>query len=117
MGKSRFERNWERAGHFLMDMGSRIAPIAGTVVLGGSAVTSTAGAGIDAMAQRVRRVSSPARTRPIARRLEKSADYLRYRAGDDMARDAWNTVNRKPVWIAASSALGGWIAYRLLSRE
>jgi hypothetical protein len=33
-----------------------------------------------------------------------------------MARDAWRTVNRKPVWIAASSVLGGWIAYRIANR-
>ncbi len=115
--KSRFERNWERAGHFLMGIGSRMAPVAGTVVAGGSTVTTAAGAGLDAVAQRVRRLSGPARTRMVMRRLERSADYLRYRAGRDMARDVWRTVNRKPVWVAASSALGGWIAYKLLSRD
>lgn len=115
--KSRFERNWDRAGQFLMGIGSRVAPVAGTVVAGSSTVTNAAGAGIDAVAQRVRRLSNPARTRMVVRKLEKSADYLRYRAGRDMARDVWRTVNRKPVWVAASSALGGWIAYRWLSRD
>ena len=117
MSKSRFERNWERAGQFLMGVGSRVVPVAAGTVVAGSAVTNAAGAGIDAVAQRVRRLSNPGGKRAVMRKLEKSADYLRYRASRDIARDAWRTVNRKPVWIAASSALGGWIAYRWLSRD
>lgn len=101
-----------------MGIGSRVVPVAaGTVAAGGSTVTNAAGAGIDAVAQRVRRLSNSGRRRAVARKLEKSADYLRYRAGRDIARDAWRTVNRKPVWVVAGSALGGWIAYRWLSRD
>ena len=117
MNRSRFERSWMRAGRVLMGIGSRVAPVAGPVAAASAAVATAAGNGVDVMAQRVRGASNPGRTRAVARRLEKSADYLRYRAGGDIARDAWKLVNRKPVWIAASSVLGGWIAYRWLSRD
>jgi len=71
---------------------------------------------MELLAGRIRRLATPSRTRAVARSLEKSADYLRYRAADDIARDAWHAVNRKPVWITAGTALGGLIAYRWMSR-
>jgi hypothetical protein len=117
MSKSTLERNWDRAGRLLKDIGSRVAPFAGSAAVVGSTVAAAAGTGMDVVAQRVRRASSPWPTRAVARKLEQSVDYLRYRSGEDMARDAWRAVNRRSVWVTASSVLAGLITYRLLSRD
>jgi len=117
MTKSTFEQNWERAGHFLKEIGTRVAPIGAIVSRGSTATTAAGAAGMDVLARRIRRLSNPSRTRAVSRSRDKSADYLRFRAADDMARDAWRAVNRKPFWITAGTAVGGWIAYRWLSRE
>ncbi|MFB3905279.1 MAG: hypothetical protein ACE15E_17655 [Acidobacteriota bacterium] len=117
MRKSLLKRNWERAGELLQEIGPHVAPIGRTIASGGTATASVAAAGIDVLARRVRQASGPDRSRAIARSFEKTADYLRYRASDDMARDAWRAVKKRPVWITAGTALGGWVAYRWLTRE
>ena len=48
----------------------------------------------------------------VARRLERSADYLRYRPSSEVAGDAWHTVrSSRVVWIT-----GGLVAGALLFR-
>ena len=117
MRKSNLEHNSERATGFLQDVGSRLAPVGGALSSKGTMAVTAAAAGVNSLAGAVRRMSSPARARAVARSLEKTADYLRYRPADRMARDAWRAVNRKPVWITAGSALGGWLVYRWLTRS
>ena len=49
----------------------------------------------------------------IARRLERTADYLRYRPSADVASDAWRAVTRsRAVWVAGG-ILGALVAYGL----
>ena len=117
MRRSNLEHNWERAAGFLQDMGARLAPIGSSLSSRGTVAVTAAATGVNSLAGAVRRMSSPGGARAVARSLEKTADYLRYRPADRMARDAWRAVNRKPVWITAGSALGGWLVYRWLTRS
>ena len=49
----------------------------------------------------------------IARRVERSADYLRYRRTPDVAGDAWRLVRSSPaVWVAGG-LLAGFVLYRV----
>jgi len=116
MRKSGLERNWERAGKFLQEVGSRMAPIGSALSSGGTTAAIAAASGASVLAGRVRQMSSPGNVRAIARSLEKTADYLRFRPANHMAGDAWRAINRRPVWITAGSAVGGWLAYRWLTR-
>ena len=50
----------------------------------------------------------------MARRLERMADYLRYRPSAEVAGDAWDVTKRyKLLWIAGG-ALAGALIYRTL---
>jgi hypothetical protein len=52
----------------------------------------------------------------VARRLEQTADYLRYRPAPDVAGDAWDAVKRSPtIWIGGG-LLTGFVVYRLIRR-
>ena len=56
----------------------------------------------------------------IARRLERTADYLRYRPSADVASDAWQAVTRsRTVWIAGGviGALAAYGIYRAASNH
>ena len=47
----------------------------------------------------------------VARRLEQTADYLRYRPAPDVAGDAWDAVKRSPtIWIGGG-LLAGLMVY------
>jgi len=50
----------------------------------------------------------------IARRLERTADYLRYRPAGDVVSDAWETVTRPGVLWFAGGAVAALVAYRLV---
>ena len=50
----------------------------------------------------------------IARRLERSADYLRYRPSAAVANDAWDTVTQPRVLWVAGGVLAALAAYRIL---
>lgn len=53
----------------------------------------------------------------IARRLEKTADYLRYRPSVDVASDAWEAARRaRLLWIVGGMA-AGFLIYRLLKKD
>ncbi|HSN54473.1 MAG TPA: hypothetical protein VLT32_07355 [Candidatus Sulfomarinibacteraceae bacterium] len=56
----------------------------------------------------------------IARRLERTADYLRYRPSADVASDAWQAVTRsRAVWVAGGvlGALAAYGIYRAASNH
>jgi hypothetical protein len=56
----------------------------------------------------------------IARRLERTADYLRYRPSADVASDAWRAVTRsRAVWVAGGvlGALAAYGIYRAASNH
>jgi len=50
----------------------------------------------------------------IARRLERSADYLRYRPSAAVATDAWDTVTQPRVLWVAGGVLAALATYRML---
>lgn len=56
----------------------------------------------------------------IARRLERTADYLRFRPSADVASDAWRAVTRsRTVWVAGGvlGALAAYGIYRAASNH
>lgn len=52
----------------------------------------------------------------IARRLEKTADYIRYRPTSDVAADAWDITKRYHLLWWAGGLLAGVVAIRLATR-
>ncbi len=53
----------------------------------------------------------------LARRVERSADYLRFRPSAEMAEDAWGALRSSPlVWLGAG-VLVGFLAYRVARRR
>jgi hypothetical protein len=43
----------------------------------------------------------------VARRLEQTADYLRYRPAPDVAGDAWGVIKRSPtIWVGGGLMAG-----------
>jgi hypothetical protein len=50
----------------------------------------------------------------VARRLEKTADYLRYRPSGEVVSDAWDAVTRSRVLWVAGGAVAALFSLRLL---
>jgi hypothetical protein len=50
----------------------------------------------------------------VARRLERTADYLRYRPSGDVVADAWQTVKRSNLLWIGGGLVAGVIGYRLI---
>jgi hypothetical protein len=49
----------------------------------------------------------------VARRLERTADYLRFRPAGDLAADSWRVLTHpRTLWIAGT-LFGAVVAYRL----
>ena len=60
-----------------------------------------------------RRFDRPQEAHAIARRVERSADYLRFRPTAEVAGDAWRRVRSSPaVWVAGG-LLAGLVLYRV----
>lgn len=54
----------------------------------------------------------------VARRLERTADYLRYRPARDVADDAWQTITGSPaVWIGGGLVAGLALYYGIHRRR
>jgi DNA-binding NarL/FixJ family response regulator len=53
----------------------------------------------------------------IARRLERTADYLRFRPAGRVATDVWDTVSQPRVLWAAGGVLAALAVYRALKRS
>lgn len=80
--------------------------------------TTEASRRVEALADQIRalggRLDRPAEAHRIARRLERTADYLRYRPPTRIAEDAWETVSSSRVLWAAGGVLAGAAAIALL---
>lgn len=76
---------------------------------------------IDAVAQQVRQLGAQfdrhGDAHEIARRLEKTADYLRYRPAADVAGDAWALARKYQVLWITGGLLLGLIIYRMTQRD
>lgn len=54
----------------------------------------------------------------VARRLEQTADYLRYRPAPDVAGDAWDAVKRSPtIWIGGGLMAGLMVYFMVRGRR
>lgn len=54
----------------------------------------------------------------VARRLEQTADYLRYRPAPDVAGDAWDAVKRSPsIWIGGGLMAGLMVYFVVRGRR
>ncbi len=80
-----------------------------------------AAAKMEALAEQIRelggRFDRHTEAHHLARRLERSSDYLRYRPTSRIAGDAWDTVRRSPVVWVGGGLLAGLVVYRLMSRR
>lgn len=73
---------------------------------------------IEGLAEQVRslgrQLDRPDEAHSVARRLERTADYLRFRPPREVADDAWQGLKRSRALIITGGLLGAWIAYRLV---
>ncbi|MFZ0428909.1 MAG: hypothetical protein WAO20_12400 [Acidobacteriota bacterium] len=95
-------------------LGSRIEESA-------SGLKSEAGRRIEGLAAQIRNlgrdVESPLEAGRLARELEKTADYIRYRRSSDIAADTWRFVKTsRTVWVAGG-VLAGLLVYTLTRRS
>ena len=73
---------------------------------------------VEAVAAQIRQLGSDMdrwqEAHVIARRLERTADYLRYRPAFDAAADVRSALERNNVLWVAGGVLAGYVAYRLI---
>ncbi len=98
----------------------RISRVGEQIETGTSGLKSESGRRIESLAAQIRRLGdeleSSSEAGRIARELEKTADYLRYRRTSDIAEDAWNVVrNNRAFWVAGAF-LGGALVYSVVRR-
>jgi len=87
---------------------------------GTAGLKSESGRRIESLAAQIRRLGdeleSSAEAGRIARELEKTADYLRYRRTSDIAEDAWHLVRTNRAFWVAGAFLGGVLVYSVVRR-
>ena len=80
-----------------------------------------AAAKMEALAEQIRelggRFDRHTEAHHLARRIERSSDYLRYRPTSQIAGDAWDTVRKSPVVWVGGGLLAGLLLYRAMSRR
>lgn len=80
-----------------------------------------AAARMEALAEQIRelggRFDRHTEAHHLARRIERSSDYLRYRPTSQIAGDAWDTVRRSPVVWVGGGLVAGLLLYRTLARR
>lgn len=64
-----------------------------------------------------RRLDRRGQAHNVARRLERTADYLRYRPSSDVAGDAWRAVRDSRTLRVTGGVLGAWVVYRLIQNR
>lgn len=99
----------------------RMAPI--RLRWGGRTATvqSVTGRQIDRLAEQIRwlgrRLERPEEAHLLARRLEETADYIRFRPAAKMFSDAGGLMRRYPSIPIALGVLGLFVGYRMLCRR
>lgn len=80
-----------------------------------------AAAKMESLAEQIRelggRFDRHAEAHHLARRLERSSDYLRYRPTSRIAGDALDTVRNSPVVWVGGGLLAGLLLYRVVTRR
>lgn len=109
------------AGHIAEgEMRRKLGPTRDRMTARTEALQSRASRRIDHMASRIRRLGQKVERTDeahlLARRLEETADYLRYRPSDLVARDAMSAARENRVLLIAGAAVGAFLTYRLVRR-
>lgn len=86
-----------------------------------SGLKSETGRRIESLAAQIRNLGreldSPLEAGRLARELERTADYVRYRRSTDIAADTWRFLKRsRAVWVAGGLA-AGLLVYSLTRRS
>jgi len=80
-----------------------------------------AGARIEGVAEQIRqlgkRFENADEAHLVARRLERLADYLRFRPSAEIAADAWEAAKRHHVLWIAGGMFSAVLLYRVLGRS
>ncbi len=98
----------------------QLAPL-GRLVSGGEVVKSATGRKMSDLAQEIRhlgrRFERTEEAQTVARQLEKTADYIRFRSAGGMGHDLLKVMRKKSVLLTAGGVAGGYVAYRLLTNH
>jgi len=80
-----------------------------------------AAAKMESLAEQIRelggRFDRHAEAHGLARRIERSSDYLRYRPSSQIAGDAWDAVRKSPVVWVGGGLLVGLLLYRTMTKR
>ncbi len=107
-------------GHILGgEARERLGPLREQLLGGTAQVQSKAGRKIIQLADRIRdlgtRLDREHEAQSVARKLEETADYLRFRSTGGIARDAAQAIRRNPVVPVAIGLAGVVLAYKLVA--
>jgi len=107
-------------GHILSgEAREKLGPLREQLLNGTAHVQSKAGRRIMQLADSIRdlgsRLERDHEARAVARRLEETADYLRFRSADGIARDAAQAIRSTHVIPIAVALVGAAIAYKLVA--
>lgn len=110
------------AGHIIAgEARERLAPIKKHLLESTENVQSQAGRQILSLAEKIRQLGAQldrgAEVQTIARKLEETADYVRFRSPDGIARDAARALKRHHVIPIAAGLVGAALAYKLISKR
>lgn len=110
------------AGHIAEgEMRRKLGPTRARLTATTEALQSRASRRIDHLANRIRRlghsVERPDEAHLLARRLEETADYLRYRPTEMVARDAVSVAKKNRLFLIAGVAAGAFLTYKAIRRR
>lgn len=118
--KKAFQGAARGVGHILSaEAREKLGPLREQLLDGTAQVQSKAGRRIMQLADSIRdlgtRLERENEARAVARKLEETADYLRFRSADGIARDAAQVIRRNHVIPIAVGLLGAVVAYKLVA--
>lgn len=108
------------AGHVVEGEARRKLKPAGTRLMNRTQTVQTRAARrIDRLAHSVRRMGGrldrPEEAQSLARRLEETADYLRFRPSEYVAKDTIAVIRRSHIVPITGAVLAGFLAYKWIS--
>ncbi len=108
------------AGHILGgEARQRLAPLKDKLRDGSAEIQSKAGRQIIRLAEKIRhigaRLEREHEAQAVARKLEETADYVRFRPAEGIARDAAQAIRRNHLIPIAVGLLGAVVAYKLVA--
>lgn len=120
MSKSAILRGMGRGARRIVEgeARERLKPVRDRLADSAERVQSSTGRKIDRLAGQIwklgHRLDRPGEARLIARRLEETADYLRFRPAGHLVHDAASALRRRPLLPVAGALVAGLVAFSLL---